>query len=311
MLAPAPPPGGEGTKIGAVVTFPDLSVVIPVFNEEQNLPVLTGEIAGALEGAEAPGGRRTLEFEVILVDDGSTDGSPRVLAELAVRDRRLRVLRLPRNRGQSAAMAAGFRHARGRVTATLDADLQNDPADLPRLLAELEDGAAGGAVDVVCGVRAKRQDTWVRRVSSRIANGVRNRLTAESIADVGCTLRVYRTAFVADLPMFDGMHRFLPTLLRLAGARIKEVPVHHRPRLHGTPKYNIRNRVWRALVDLFAVRWMQRRWIDLRAVEEVAVWETTSSGSTASGWSSDSSDRGSSSPASSSSGSPRSAAGRA
>jgi glycosyltransferase involved in cell wall biosynthesis len=234
-----------------------------------------------------------------------------VLAELAARDRRLRVLRLPRNRGQSAALAIGFRHARGRLAATLDADLQNDPADLPRLLAELENGAAGEAVDVVCGVRAKRQDTWVRRVSSRVANGVRNRLTAESIADVGCTLRVYRTAFVADLPMFDGMHRFLPTLLRLAGARIKEVPVHHRPRLHGTPKYNIRNRIWRALVDLFAVRWMQRRWIDLRAVEEVAVWETTSSESTPPGWSSASSDRGSSSPASSSSGSPRSAGGRA
>jgi glycosyltransferase involved in cell wall biosynthesis len=294
-----------------VVSVPDLSVVVPVFNEEQNLPVLAAEIAAALDGADAPEGRQALDYEVVLVDDGSTDGSPRVLAELAARDRRLRVLRLPRNRGQSAALAIGFRHARGRLAATLDADLQNDPADLPRLLAELEIGAAGEAVDVVCGVRAKRQDTWVRRVSSRVANGVRNRLTAESIADVGCTLRVYRTAFVADLPMFDGMHRFLPTLLRLAGARIKEVPVHHRPRLHGTPKYNIRNRIWRALVDLFAVRWMQRRWIDLRAVEELADWETTSSESTPSGWSSASSDRGSSSPASSSSGSPPSASGRA
>jgi glycosyltransferase involved in cell wall biosynthesis len=294
-----------------VVSVPDLSVVVPVFNEEQNLPVLAGEIAAALEGAEAPGGRQApegrrapegrqaLAYEVLLVDDGSTDGSPRVLAELAARDRRLRVLRLPRNRGQSAALAIGFRHARGRLTATLDGDLQNDPADLPRLLAELETGAAGEAVDVVCGVRAKRRDTWVRRVSSRVANGVRNRLTAESIADVGCTLRVYRTAFVADLPMFDGMHRFLPTLLRLAGARIKEVPVHHRPRLHGTPKYNIRNRIWRALVDLFAVRWMQRRWIDRRLVEEIPRWNPRLSGS-----SSDSPDRASSSAASSSSGSP-------
>jgi glycosyltransferase involved in cell wall biosynthesis len=285
------------------VSAPDLSVVVPVFNEEDNLPVLAEEIDAALDG----GG---VDYEVLFVDDGSTDGSPRVLAELASRDRRRRVLRLARNRGQSAAMAIGFRHARGRLTATLDADLQNDPADLPRLLAEL-DGGDGGEVDVVCGVRAERRDTWLRRVSSRVANGVRNRLTAESIADVGCTLRVYRTRFVADLPMFTGMHRFLPTLLRLAGARVKEVPVHHRPRLHGSPKYNIRNRIRGALVDLFAVRWMQRRWIDLRAVEEVVVWETTSSASTPSGWSSASSDRASSSPASSSSGSPRSASGKA
>lgn len=290
------------------MSAPDLSVVVPVFNEEDNLPLLAEEIAAALDGAGAR--EEALLYEVLFVDDGSTDDSPRVLAELASRDRRLRVLRLARNRGQSAAMAIGFRHARGRLTATLDADLQNDPADLPRLLAEL-DGGDGGEVDVVCGVRAKRRDSWVRRISSRVANGVRNRLTAESIADVGCTLRVYRTRFVADLPMFTGMHRFLPTLLRLAGARVKEVPVHHRPRLHGSPKYNIRNRIWGALVDLFAVRWMQRRWIDLRAVEEVVVWETTSSASTPSGWPSVSSDKASSSPASSSSGSPRSASGGA
>jgi glycosyltransferase involved in cell wall biosynthesis len=290
------------------VSAPDLSVVVPVFNEEDNLPVLAEEIAAALDGGGDQG--EALLYEVLFVDDGSTDASPRVLAELASRDRRRRVLRLARNCGQSAAMAIGFRHARGRLTATLDADLQNDPADLPRLLAEL-DGGDGGEVDVVCGVRAERRDTWLRRVSSRVANGVRNRLTAESIADVGCTLRVYRTRFVADLPMFTGMHRFLPTLLRLAGARVKEVPVHHRPRLHGSPKYNIRNRIRGALVDLFAVRWMQRRWIDLRAVEEVVVWETTSSASTPSGWSSASSDRASSSPASSSSGSPRSASGGA
>ena len=290
------------------MSAPDLSVVVPVFNEEDNLPVLAEEIAAALDGAGAQG--EALLYEVLFVDDGSTDASPRVLAELASRDRRRRVLRLARNCGQSAAMAIGFRHARGRLTATLDADLQNDPADLPRLLAEL-DGGDGGEVDVVCGVRAERRDTWLRRISSRVANGVRNRLTAESIADVGCTLRVYRTRFVADLPMFTGMHRFLPTLLRLAGARVKEVPVHHRPRLHGSPKYNIRNRIRGALVDLFAVRWMQRRWIDLRAVEEVVVWETTSSASTPSGWSSASSDKASSSPASSSSGSPRSASGGA
>ena len=272
---------GNG-KIAAVPN-PDLSLVIPVYNEERNVPVLAGQIADALDTGD-------LHYEVLWVDDGSTDGTPQVLAALSRRDPRVRVLRLARNSGQSAAMAVGFRHARGRLTATLDSDLQNDPADIPRLVAELADD-----VDVVCGVRAKRRDDWLRRVSSRVANGVRNRLTRESIADVGCTLRVYRTPFVAELPMFTGMHRFLPTLLRLEGARVKEVPVNHRPRLHGTPKYNIRNRIWRALVDLFAVRWMQRRWIDLNAVEEVGQWNTES---TPSGWSSDSSDRGSSSAAS-------------
>jgi glycosyltransferase involved in cell wall biosynthesis len=228
---------------------PELSVVVPVYNEEENLPVLAAEIRAALD----PLG---LDYEVLFVDDGSTDASPEVLARIAAGDPRVRVLRHRRNAGLSAGLATGFRHARGERLATLDSDLQNDPADIPRLLAELTD------CDVVCGVRARRRDNWLRRASSRIANGVRNRLTRESIADVGCTLRVYRTELVRRLPMFTGMHRFLPTLLRLDGARIKELPVHHRPRLHGEPKYNIRNRIWRALADLMAVRWMQKRWLE-------------------------------------------------
>jgi glycosyltransferase involved in cell wall biosynthesis len=273
------------------VSRPDLSVVVPLFNEAENLRPLAAEIASSLEP-------RGLDYELLFVDDGSTDASPRVLAELAAADRRIRVLRLARNSGQSAGLCIGFRHARGALTATLDADLQNDPADLPAML-----DALGEAWDVVCGVRARRRDSWVRRVSSRVANGVRNRLTGESITDVGCTLRVMRTELVRELPMFTGMHRFLPTLLRMDGARIREVPVNHRPRLHGEAKYNIRNRIWRALVDLFAVRWMQKRWIDRKAVEEVREWTSRPSGS-----STDSSDRASSSAASSSSGSPPSAA---
>jgi glycosyltransferase involved in cell wall biosynthesis len=265
---------------------PELSVIVPVYDEEENLPVLAAELTAALD----PLG---LDYEVIYVDDGSTDGSPAVLAGLAAAGPRVRVLRHRRNSGLSAALDAGFRHARGALLATLDSDLQNDPADLPRLLAELE------GCDVVCGVRARRHDDWVRRVSSRIANWVRNRLTREAIADVGCTLRVYRAPFVARVPMFRGMHRFLPTLLRLAGAHIREVPVNHRPRRYGSPKYNIRNRIWRAIGDLFAVRWMQRRWIDRRLVEEVPRWNPEPSGS-----SSASPDRRSSSAASSSSGSP-------
>jgi glycosyltransferase involved in cell wall biosynthesis len=271
---------------------PELSLIVPVYNEQDNLPVLAEEIRRAVE----PLG---IDYEVLLVDDGSTDAGPAVMRRLAEADRRLRLVRLSRNSGLSAALDAGFRHARGEVLVTLDSDLQNDPADIPRLLAELP------GWDVVCGVRARRRDTWLRRVSSRIANAVRNRLTHESIADVGCTLRVYRAEFVRRIPMFTGMHRFLPTLLRLEGARIKEVPVNHRPRLHGEPKYNIRNRIWRALADLMAVRWMQRRWLDRRLAEEVEPWNHGSGSPSASPA------RASSSPASSSSGSPPSAASRA
>jgi glycosyltransferase involved in cell wall biosynthesis len=252
------------------VPSPELSLVIPVFNEAENLPVLAGEIRAALGGSG-------LGYEVVFVDDGSTDESPAVLRRLAAEDPRVRVVRQRRNSGQSAALAAGFARARAPVVVTLDADLQNDPADIPRLVAEL----AGW--DAVCGVRARRRDDWVRRVSSRIANRVRNRLTHERIADVGCTLRAMRAEHLADLPMFTGMHRFLPTLLRLQGAaRIKEVPVNHRPRLHGQAKYNVSNRIWRALADLFAVRWMQRRWIDRRLSEEIVDWNRTPYGSSGS-----------------------------
>jgi glycosyltransferase involved in cell wall biosynthesis len=231
---------------------PRLSIVIPLFNEAENLEPLAAELVAALDGLD-------YEYEVLFVDDGSDDGGPAVLTLLAAADSRFRVLRQPTNLGQSAAFAAGFRQARGELIATLDADLQNDPADLPRMLSEID------GWDVVCGVRADRHDSFVRRASSRIANGVRNRLTGESITDVGCSLRVMRAKHARRVQMFDGMHRFLPTLLRMEGARITELPVSHRPRLRGVSKYGIHNRLWRALADLFAVRWMQRRWIDRSA----------------------------------------------
>ena len=271
------------------MTLPEISVVVPVYNEEENLPVLAAEIRTALEGIGRP-------YEVIYVDDGSTDSSPAVLQRLAGADPAVRIVRQRRNAGQSAALDAGFRFARGGIVVTLDADLQNDPADLPRMLALMDE------YDVVSGVRVNRQDTWVRKVSSRIANRVRNRLTHDSVTDVGCTLRACRTEYLLRIPMFTGMHRFLPTLLKMAGARTTEIPVNHRPRLHGQPKYTIGNRLWRALADLFAVRWMQKRWIDRRLSEETPAWNTNSSGT--SGPPSASSGKGSSSPASSSSGSP-------
>jgi dolichol-phosphate mannosyltransferase len=288
----------------------DLSIIIPAYHEESNLPVLLEEIHQALAGVGA-------SYEILVVDDGSTDDTLAVARSLADQDPRIRVLHLTRNSGQSAALDAGFRLARAPVLATLDADLQNDPVDLPKMLAKLEEGW-----DVVSGIRMHRHDSWVRRMSSRIANGVRNRVTHDSVTDVGCTLRVYRKESTDRIFMFTGMHRFLPTLLKLAGARVTEIPVHHRPRLHGEPKYNIRNRIWKALADLLAVRWMQTRWIDRRRVEEIPTpaAETTDTGNRPareslpqettpwtqqpSGSESDSPDRPSSAAAFSSSGSP-------
>lgn len=236
---------------------PEISVVVPAYNEEESLPLLVGEIRAALVGRS---------FELIVVDDGSTDRTCEVARELAAAGSGLRVMRMSRNSGQSAALAAGWRAARGAVVVTLDSDLQNDPAEIPRLLAKLEEGW-----DVVSGVRQNRQDTWVRLMSSRIANGVRNWATRDQVSDVGCTLRAARREFLTDLPMFTGMHRFLPTLLKMQGARTTEIPVHHRARRFGVAKYGIGNRLFRAVADLLAVRWMQKRWIDFRRAEEVQI----------------------------------------
>ena len=280
-------PGGPGPS-----PLPEISLVIPVYNEEPNLPPLAGEIRQTMQALGRP-------YEVLLVDDGSTDGSLAAMIRLASDDPAVRVIRQVRNAGQSAALEAGFRHARGEIIVTLDADLQNDPADIPLLLARLED--TKGACDVVCGVRVSRRDGWVRRLSSGIANAVRNRLTHESVADVGCTLRACRAEYLRRIPVWKGMHRFLPTLLRMEGARIAEVDVRHRPRRFGKPKYNIRNRIWRASTDLLGVRWLQARWIDRRLAEEVEVCNQTAIGSP-----SGCSDSSSSQVASSSSGSRRS-----
>lgn len=174
----------------------------------------------------------------------------------------MRVLRFTENCGQSAALDAGFRAARGAVIATIDADLQNDPADLPRLLAALE------RADVVNGIRVGRQDPWLRRASSRVANAFRNWATGDHVTDVGCSLRVMRVEFLRRVKLYRGMHRFLPTLLRMEGARVIELPVSHRPRRRGRSKYGIANRLWVALTDLLAVCWMQRRRLDYRLRED-------------------------------------------
>jgi glycosyltransferase involved in cell wall biosynthesis len=224
----------------------DLSVVLPVHNEVLNLPILWEEIAQVL----AAGGWRA---EVIFVDDGSTDGSAEALASIARGDPRVRVIRFAANAGLSAALAAGLHRARGRIVVSMDSDLQSDPRDIPQLLAPL------GEWDAATGRRRRRQDPWLKRVSSRVANAIRNRVTGDHVEDSACTLRAMHRRCVADLPLFQGFHRFVPTLLRMAGHRVVEVPVHHRPRRHGVSHFGIRNRAWRGMVDLFAVRWMQRR----------------------------------------------------
>jgi glycosyltransferase involved in cell wall biosynthesis len=228
-----------------------LSVVVPVYDEADNIEPLHREVDAALAGVE--GG-----VEFIYVDDGSRDGSGERLLELAKRDQRVRVIRFDGNQGQCAALDAGFRAVRGEFTVTLDADLQNDPADIPRLLEAL------GRADVVNGVRMKRRDSPVRKISSRIANGFRNWVTRESVTDVGCSLRVMRSSYLREVKLYRGMHRFLPTLLRMEGATVIEVPVSHRMRRHGVSKYGISNRLFVGIVDVFAVRWMQNRTLRYR-----------------------------------------------
>ena len=232
--------------------------MIPAYNERDNLAPLLAEIETALDGTG-------LRYEVIIVDDGSTDGSIDVLKALRRQYPALHILVFERNAGQTAAFAAGFQAARAPIVVTLDADLQNDPADIPKLI----DALARTGATAVAGYRATRRDTPWKRLQSRIANGVRNRLNGEDIRDTGCSLKAFRTDALRTLPLFAGMHRFLPTLIKMQGGTVTEIAVGHRPRKHGVTKYGMWNRVWRSLLDAFAVRWMQRRALRYRVREEV------------------------------------------
>ena len=225
---------------------PALTVVIPAFNERANVEPCYRELVGVLEGLGQP-------FEILFVDDGSTDGTSGVLRGLASADGRVRVLRFSRNAGQTAALHAGFRAARGAVVITMDADLQNDPHDIPKLLAALP------GYDAVCGWRVDRQDPWTKRVASRVANRVRDRFTRDGVHDTGCTLKAFRREAVERLHLYRGMHRFLPALLQMEGRTVTEVPVSHRARRAGVSKYGNWTRMWAGLADLMAVRWMARR----------------------------------------------------
>lgn len=234
-----------------------ISLVVPVRDEEDNLAPLHRETAAALDGAGLA------DFELIFVDDGSTDGTGEVLAGLRGLDPRVRVLRMAHGVGQSAAFAAGFREARGQVVITLDGDLQNDPRDVPRLVAGL------ASHDIVCGIRSRRADDAVRRATSRIANALRRLVTGDAIIDTGCSLKAFRREVLECLPLFDGMHRFLATLGQYAGARVLQLRVNHRPRVNGRTKYGIWNRLWVGIGDLLAVWWMRQRWPRYQ-VEELA-----------------------------------------
>jgi dolichol-phosphate mannosyltransferase len=223
-----------------------ISVVVPVYNEEENLPVLIVELMKVLEGLGC-------SCEIIFVDDGSSDGSFGILREMASRSPSLRVLRFRENRGLSTALVAGMREARGEKIITLDSDLQNDPADIPKLLEYLD------RYDMATGWRQKREDSWLKKISSKIGNTVRNWLSGENIQDSACTLRAFKKECIKEIPVFNGMHRFLSTLVKMEGYRIIEVPVSHHPRKFGKSKYNIRNRMVRSFIDLLAVRWMKHR----------------------------------------------------
>lgn len=231
--------------------LPELSVVIPVHNEADNIRPLVGEIRAALDGL--------LEYEIVYVDDGSSDATLQRLIELRSEFPRLRLLCHERSCGQSTAVLTGARAARAPWIATLDGDGQNDPADIPALLAARGDAAAPRGPQLICGYRRRRKDNWLKRLSSRVANRVRSSLLRDHTPDTGCGLKLFKRDTFLALPHFDHMHRFLPALVLRGGGQIACVEVNHRPRVHGKSNYGLHNRLWVGIIDMFGVMWLQRR----------------------------------------------------
>ncbi|HEX4054325.1 MAG TPA: glycosyltransferase family 2 protein [Tepidisphaeraceae bacterium] len=239
---------------------PTLSICVPVFNEAENLPLLHDAIAAVID----PAG---ISAEIILVDDGSTDESWPAIESLVARDPRVRGIKFKSNCGETAASDAGLRAARGRFVMTMDADLQNDPKDIPKFLEALDQG-----FDCVCGTRVATRgegDGFVRVASSRIANWVRNQLSDEEISDGGCTYRAFRRECIAKLKLYRGLHRFIPTLLKMEGFTVAEIPVTNHPRLHGRSKYGVWNRLFKSFRDLLAIRWMKSRLLGYEIAAEL------------------------------------------
>jgi glycosyltransferase involved in cell wall biosynthesis len=228
--------------VSAPEASPELSVIVPVFNERDDIERLNDGISEALAGHA---------YEVLYVNDGSTDGTAAILDRLAEDDPRVKVVHFVRNYGQTAALTAGFRNATAPVLVTMDADYQNGPADIPMLLGHLEE------FDVVCGWRKDRQDATVTRlIPSRAANWLISKLSKVPLHDYGCTLRVYRREYVQDIPLYGEMHRFIPIYVTWAGARLTEVPVRHHPRIHGQAKYGL-ERIFKVLLDLTTVKFLR------------------------------------------------------
>ena len=241
------------------MTQPEISLVIPCYNEEGNLRALLKAIHDAVDPL-------TLPYEVVITDDCSTDKSWEILKELAANDSRLHVQRFAFNCGESAASWAGLKAARGKYLVTLDADLQNDPRDLPKFLEALKQ------FDCVCGTRIETRgkgDNFVRIASSRIANWVRNKLSGEQISDAGCTYRAFKRECTENLKFFKGMHRFLPTLFKIEGFTVTEIPVTNNPRFAGRSHYGVWNRLFASFYDLLAVRWMKKRMFRYRIAERI------------------------------------------
>src|SRR4051794_16798804 len=234
--------------------FVYLSLVIPAYNEQESVPTLLQRVEASLSRIGRP-------FEVILIDDGSADDTPRLLAEAMSTRPWLRVLRMKKNGGQSAAFEAGFAAAQGEIIATIDADLQNDPEEIPRLLPMLN------GCDMITGWRRDRRDTRYRRWQSRMANKIRNWITQDTVQDSASSLKIYRASAVRGLKLFRGAHRYMPTLVKMRGYSVREEPVKHSPRFAGSAKYGFRNRAFVGLIDLFGVRWMKKRYLRYDAAE--------------------------------------------
>jgi len=222
------------------------SIVIPLKNEEGNVKELLGEIKPVMDSVGQP-------WEIICVDDGSTDSTASILKDLTTKEKSLKVITFERNFGQSSAFDAGFKAAQGEFVITMDGDRQNDPNDIPKLIDAL------GDADLICGIRRKRRDKFFKRIISRVANRVRGRLCGDGMKDTGCSLKIYRTACLQDIKMYHGMHRFLPALFTIEGFSTRQVDVNHRQRAAGKTKYNILNRSFNTIADLFAVMWMRKR----------------------------------------------------
>ena len=241
------------------VRQPWISVVVPIKDERDNLLALTDQLLKVLQSREESNGS---PFEIIYVDDGSTDGSSQILDRLAAEHPAVTVLHFDRNHGQSAGFDAGFKRSNGVLVVTMDGDLQNDPEDIGTLLPYARE------YDLVCGWRTERHDTLMRKISSRVANAVRNAVTCARIHDTGCSLKIFRRCVIERLQLFNGMHRFFPALALMHGFTVIEVPVRHHPRMHGISKYGVGNRLFRGLYDLMAVRWMQTRVLRYRFREK-------------------------------------------